>query len=153
MNCDTATELLERLAADEIERSEELAAHLDACPRCAADLAAARLINQWLVSGGMQAPRHFTATVLQQLPSRTSDVKDVLEGWFDSMAALSLLPVIVGIWFLADPSLLRQIIDTITPAVSEISDLLLKPGAVLPIYVAIAVAGVIAVISLGFEEA
>lgn len=109
-------------------------------------------INQWLVSGGAQAPRHLTARVLQQLPSRTPEVNDGLEGWFVAIAALSLLPVIAGIWFLADPAVLRHTIDTIGSAISGVSGVLLDPGTMLTTYVVIVVVGVMAAISLGLIE-
>lgn len=152
MNCDTVAELIEPLAAGEIELSGELRAHLDGCPRCAAGLAAARQINQSLVGARAQAPRHFTATVLQGLPSRTSDVTDGLEAWFDTMAVLALLPVIAGIWWLADPAFLLQIIDTLRSAVSGISGLLVERGTMLTTYVLMAVAGVLAVVGLGLAD-
>ena len=152
MNCDTATELIEPLAAGEIEGSGELGAHLDSCPRCAADLVVAQLVNRWLVSSRALAPRQLTARVLQQLPSRTWDVRDGIEAWLDTMAALSLLVVSVGIWFLAEPAFLGPLIDTTRFAVSGLSGLLLESGIMSPTNVAIAVVGVMALISLGPAE-
>ena len=152
MNCDAATELIEPLAAGEIERSHELGAHLDACPRCAAELAVARLINRSLVAGGAQAPRHLTASVLRRLPPRTPDVRDGLEAWLETAAVLSLLPVIVGIWFLADPAALRHMTDAIGSTVSGISSRLYYSSAILITYLAIAMAGLLTVIGLGLVE-
>jgi hypothetical protein len=159
MDCRGAAESIELLAAGEIERSGELAAHLDTCPRCAADLEASRLVNQWLVEGRKPAPRHFTAAVLQHLASRSprapiaNDVDDAIEGWFDSIATLSLVPVIIGMWFLVDPAVLRQIIETTTAAASTASRLLLEPPPVTLAYLAVAALAVIAVLSVNFEDA
>jgi anti-sigma factor RsiW len=153
MNCDSAAELIEALAAGEIEPSHELSAHLDACPRCATGLNIARLIHQSLASGRAQPPRHFTANVLQRLqrvPERTSDIADGLEAWFDTIAALSLLPVIAGIWFLADPAVLRQVIDTIQSVVSGVYALLPAPRTVPTAYITVAFVAITAAISLGF---
>jgi hypothetical protein len=165
MDCHTAAELIDLLAEGEIERAGDLAAHLDTCPQCAAGLEAARLVNQWLVGGRAHAPRHFTATVLQHLPARSprvplvplmplmNDVDDALESWFDSMATLSLVPVIIGMWLLVDPAILRRIVDTTTVAASTASAALLQLPALMPAYVAIAVLAVIAALSLDFEDA
>jgi hypothetical protein len=152
MNCQTATELIEALAAGEIERSSELGVHLDSCPRCAADLTLARLINQSLLNGKAQPPRHFTANVLRRLSSRPEDVGDGLEAWFDTVAALSLLPVILGIWFLADPAFLRQMLDTTRFAVSGLTGLLVNTGTTMTAYTTVAVIVVMVIISLGVVE-
>jgi anti-sigma factor RsiW len=152
MNCEIAAELIEALAAGEIERSSELGVHLDTCPRCAAELDVARLINQSLLSGKAEPPRHFTANVLRRLPSRTEDVKDGLEAWFDTMAALSLVPIILGIWFLADPAFLRQMLDTIRFAVSGLSGFLVNPGTTMATYLTVAAIVATVIISLGLVE-
>lgn len=152
MNCETATELIEAFAEGEIEHASELAAHVDVCPRCAAQLVIARQVNQWLTSGGASPPRHLTASVLQRLPSRMPDVRDGLEARFNTIAALSLLPVIVGIWFLADPAFLRQVIDTSRAIAYGVSSLLFNPSTTLTTYLAIVVVGVTAILSLGLLE-
>jgi hypothetical protein len=152
MKCDSAAELIEALAAGEIEPSHELNAHLGLCPGCASELNLARLIHQSLTSGRAHPPRHFTANVLQRLerlPAGTSDVADGLEAWFDTIAALSLLPVVAGIWFLADPAVLRQMDETIRSAVAGFSGLLLQPRIVPTTYVTVALVAITAAISLG----
>ncbi len=152
MNCETATELIELLAAGEIEPSNELSAHLNTCPRCAAALGAARLIDQWLKSGPAQPPRHFTANVLRQLPPRTLDAGNGVEMWFDTMAALSLVSIILGIWFLADASMLRQILGTMRFAVSGLSALLVDPRTTMTTYLTVAGIVVTIIISLDLAE-
>lgn len=104
MNCEDAAELIEPLAAGEIERTGELGAHLDACPHCAATLTLARQVNEWLARDTPQEPRHFTASVLQRLPSRTpetargAEATEDIDAWFDTVAIVSLVPILLGIW-------------------------------------------------------
>jgi hypothetical protein len=146
MNCDTASGLIEPLAAADIELTSELRAHLDTCPRCKAELQVARRIHESLLGGRAHAPRHFTATVLQRLPAQqTWSLQDGMETMLDSALALSVAALIVGVWFLADPALLRETNDSIGAAFSRGSRLLLQTGTVLSEYVAVAMAAVIAV--------
>jgi anti-sigma factor RsiW len=152
MNCDSVAELIEALAAGEIDPSRDLAAHMAVCPRCAAELALARRVNEMLTSDVPRAPRHFTASLLQRLPSRTTDASEGPETWFDSIANLSLVPVILGIWFLADATFLQHLIDTTASAVSRATHLLPNPGNMMTSHVAIAVAGVVVVISWVLAE-
>ena len=104
------------------------------------------------MSGAAQSPRHFTATVLQRLPPRTRDVGDGLEAWFDAMAALSLLPIMGGIWALSHPTFPRQMTDTIRLAVSGLSGVLVNHGTTLTTYIAVAVIAVVVINSLGLVE-
>jgi anti-sigma factor RsiW len=154
MNCDHAAELIEAFVAGDLRDSNELSAHVAACPRCAAALSTARQVEQWLASGRAQPSRHFTANVLSQLPPRTSDITDPLEAWLDTATALSLVPVFAGIWLLADPALLRRTIDAIRPAFAFVSSLTQSPSGVVVMYAAVALVAVMAVLRVGlFEEA
>jgi hypothetical protein len=149
MNCETASELIEPLAAEDIELTSELRAHLDTCPRCTAELQVACRIHASLLSGRAHAPRHFTATVLQRLPAQhTWSLQDGMETMLDSALALSVAALIVGIWFLADPALLRETNDAIGAAFSRGSRVLLQTGTVLSEYVAVATAAVIVVMGM-----
>jgi hypothetical protein len=128
MNCDTALGMVEALAAGDIELTTELRAHLDICPGCTAELQIARGIHESLLSGRATAPRHFTGRVLHRLPAPASQSESPvwMDVWFDSAMAMSLVLVITGVWFLADPALLRQALDSIGAAFSGGSRLMLR---------------------------
>jgi hypothetical protein len=136
MNCDAAIELIEPFAAGDLEASDELRAHFEVCRKCASELEVARRVNHWLMNSSVQAPRHFTANVLQGLPPLKADSRDELEPSFETIAVLSLLPVLAGVWLLADPARLQH----------------LASGTMLMAYTAISLAAVLAIFTVHLTE-
>lgn len=68
MTCRDVLELVEAIAAGEVEPDDALRAHIESCPPCASALASARRIEALLETRPAPAPpARFTATVLQRI--------------------------------------------------------------------------------------
>jgi hypothetical protein len=147
MHCKDVAERIEALAAGEIELDAESRAHLDACPQCSSALALARQVNALLTTDVPHVPRHFTASVLQRLPSRTPDIEEGLgeeglrlDAWFDTVTIASVVPIAIGVWLLIDPVLLQGI--GLPPGL----------GNILTGYAGASIAAVIAILAWDFAE-
>ena len=68
MTCRDVLESIEPIVADEVAPDPAIRAHIESCPRCAAELASARRIEALLASrSAPPAPARFTASVLQRI--------------------------------------------------------------------------------------
>lgn len=66
--CSALLDLIEPIAAGEVDVSEEVRAHLETCPRCASAVASARRIEAALASrDAPPAPPGFTASVVARV--------------------------------------------------------------------------------------
>ena len=68
MTCRDVLESIEPIVAGEVAPDPAIRAHIESCPRCAAEIASARRIEALLASrSAPPAPARFTASVLQRI--------------------------------------------------------------------------------------
>ena len=98
MNCTQAIELVEPIAAGELDVNEDVRAHLESCPGCASALAAARRIDAGLAARpAPPAPERFEWIVLQRIRRDRWRAEEHVDRLFNLAMAVSLVLVVGGV--------------------------------------------------------
>jgi len=99
MTCTELDDLIEPLAAGDVEPSAEVRAHLAACPSCTASLALATRINRVLIAQVAPVPRpDFTAALVARMRRERWRSEQMLDLTFNFAVGLVAMIAIVGLW-------------------------------------------------------
>ena len=97
MRCDELEPLIEAIADGTFEPSPEDRAHLSSCPTCAAQLAQAQSIEQWLTARETpQPPATFTASVMARIGEEKWQTERVVDIGFNLAIAAGVLVILAG---------------------------------------------------------
>jgi anti-sigma factor RsiW len=119
MFCDQVVELVEPLAAGDLEPDAALARHLASCPDCAEALAAARRVDQLLRGRAVPAvPPQFTNRTLARIRRDRWRREQFFDAGFNVAAATILLGVVLGVWMIIDLSGLSAISGDVVSLIS-----------------------------------
>ena len=98
LTCDDVLQLVEPIAAGELEVDAIARAHLESCPRCASALASARRIEAALVSReAPAAPARFTNAVLGRIRQERWQSEQNVDRLFNVAILVSLLLMAGGL--------------------------------------------------------
>jgi anti-sigma factor RsiW len=101
MTCDDILDLIEPIAADDLTPSDEMRAHLESCPSCAAALATARRIEATLATRlVVEAPPRFAASVHQRIRRERWVEEQRVDRIFNVAIAAAVLLLVGGVLFL-----------------------------------------------------
>lgn len=99
MTCKEALELVEAIAAGDLEPAAACRAHFESCPRCAAALASARRLEAALARReAPAAPSRFAAIVLQRIHGERWRAEQNVDRLFNLAMAAALVLVAGGIF-------------------------------------------------------
>lgn len=104
MTCANVDDLIEAIAAREIEPEAATRIHLEGCARCAAALAFAREIEAALAQPVPAAPAHFTRAVMGRVRRDRWRREQRLDMVFNVSIAAGLGLVVAGVWMLMNLS-------------------------------------------------
>ena len=97
MRCDELEPLMEAIADGTFEPAPEGRAHLSSCAVCAARLAQAQGIEQWLTSrDAPQPPASFTASVMARIGQEKWKTERVVDIGFNLAIAAGILVILAG---------------------------------------------------------
>jgi hypothetical protein len=97
VRCDELEPLIEAIAEGTFEPSQEDRAHLSSCATCAARLAQAQSIEQWLTSRETPLPpASFTATVMARIGQEKWQTERVVDIGFNLAIAAGVLVILAG---------------------------------------------------------
>jgi anti-sigma factor RsiW len=97
MTCKDAAEFIEPVAADEIQPTPGMRAHLESCPACAAALVAARRLEALLAANRPPpVPDRFVAMVLQRVRRERWRMEQNVDRLFNVAMIAALIIVVVG---------------------------------------------------------
>lgn len=98
MTCKVALELVEPIAAGDVEPDAAGRAHFESCPRCASALASARRVEAALTTReAPAAPARFTSSVLQRIRREQWRAEQHVDRLFNVAMAVALALVVGGI--------------------------------------------------------
>jgi len=98
MTCRDLLESIEAIAAGELLPDEATRAHIESCPRCAAELASARRIEALLQARVADpAPPRFTTAVLQRVRRERWRTEQNVDRLFNVAIAVALVLVAAGV--------------------------------------------------------
>jgi anti-sigma factor RsiW len=142
--CDEVLELVEPIAAHDLEVDDRLAAHLATCAGCAAALEGARRIDRLLRERPVpEPPPQFTSRVLTRIRRERWRREQVFDLGFNVALGVLLLGVSLAVWLFADVIGLRAIGGELTTGARvEIEALAERIAPALPLY-----AGAVALIA------
>ncbi len=99
MTCTELDDLIEPLAAGDVEPTAEVRAHLAECPSCAASLSLATRIDRLLTAQVAPMPRaDFTAALVARLRRERWRSEQMLDLTFNLAIGLVAVIAIVGLW-------------------------------------------------------
>jgi len=105
MTCRDVADFIEPIAAEEIQPTAEVRAHLETCPSCAAALAAARRLEAILASTvPPPVPDRFVASVLQRVRRERWRMEQNVDRLFNAAMIAALVIVAVGVFALMNLS-------------------------------------------------
>jgi anti-sigma factor RsiW len=97
VRCDQFDALIEAIADGTVEPSADEALHLASCPVCAARLAEARRIEQWLSSREVpQPPATFTTAVMARIVEEQWKTERGVDIGFNLALAAGVLVIVMG---------------------------------------------------------
>ena len=95
MTCDDVLEIVEAIAAGDVEVDSALRAHFETCPRCASTLASARRLETLLVARARpKAPDGFTQAVLARIRQEQWQSEERVDRLFNVAIVIALLLVV-----------------------------------------------------------
>jgi anti-sigma factor RsiW len=97
MTCIQTLELVEQIAAADIEVVPDVRAHFESCPTCASALATARRIEAALAARpAFEAPDGFTSSVLQRIRRERWAAEQHVDRLFNLAMAVAIILVVGG---------------------------------------------------------
>jgi anti-sigma factor RsiW len=103
MTCEEVLDLVEPIAAGDVAVTDEVRAHLETCPACAAALATARRIEAALAGRpAPEAPARFTASVMSRIRSDRWQAEQQVDRIFNVAIVAALLLIVGGVLTLAN---------------------------------------------------
>jgi len=95
VTCDAVLEIVEAIAAGDVEVDSALRAHFETCPRCASTLASARRLETLLVARAKpKAPDGFTQAVLARIRQEQWQSEERVDRLFNVAIVVALLLVV-----------------------------------------------------------
>jgi len=108
--CDQVVELLEPIAAGDLEPDEGVTRHLASCVHCAEALAAARRVDELLRTRAVPAPPpQFTTRTLARIRRDRWQREQFFDAGFNVAIAAVILGVVLAGWMIIDRSGLSAI--------------------------------------------
>lgn len=105
MTCREVADLIEAIAADDLDPTPDVRAHLESCPSCAAMLASARRLDAALAAlQPPPVPDRFVAAVLQRVRRERWRTERNVDLLFNVAIIAALLIVVAGVLALFDVS-------------------------------------------------
>ncbi len=105
MTCRDTVHLVEAIADGDLSVSEELRAHFETCPRCAAELAAARSLEMLLQQrGASEPPAAFASAVLARIRDDRWQSEQRVDRIFNVAIAAAVLLIVGGVLALTNVS-------------------------------------------------
>jgi anti-sigma factor RsiW len=105
MTCREVADLIEPIAADELEPTPDIRAHLESCPACARMLASARRLDAVLAAlQPPPVPERFVAAVLQRVRRERWRMERNVDLLFNAAMVAAFLIVAAGVLALFDVS-------------------------------------------------
>jgi anti-sigma factor RsiW len=134
--CEDVQELVEVIAAEELAPTPNVVSHLASCPRCDAEVLAARRLERLLASRVTpQAPAHFAASVLRRARQERWRSEQFFDVGFNVTIAASLALVVGGVWLLLHASGLEALAaGTLGLGADALAELLRRVQPALPAY-------------------
>jgi len=122
MTCKDAAELIEAIAAGDLEPSDEIRTHFETCPSCAGALAMARRLELALVADRPPAtPEKFVPAVLQRVRRERWRMEQNVDRLFNVAIVLAFIIVAVGALALMNLSGVLAAAAGASSALSELS--------------------------------
>ena len=136
MRCRDLTNLIEPIAAGDVVPDDDMAAHLAACPACAADLELARRIDRLLAGGETpSAPTSFGVGVMRRIRRERWRSEQYLDLGFNAAIVMSVALVVGGIWLALNATGLAAVTSgTVAVFATGLHDLLERAAPSFPIY-------------------
>jgi anti-sigma factor RsiW len=98
MNCAQALDLVEPIAAGDLDVDPQVRAHIESCPGCASALATSRRIEAALAARpASAAPERFESAVLQRIRRERWRAEQHVDRLFNVAVAVSVLLVVGGV--------------------------------------------------------
>ena len=95
MTCDDVLQIVEAIAAGDVEVDSVLRAHFETCPRCASTLASARRLETMLAARPKpKAPDGFTQAVLARIRQEQWQSEERVDRVFNVAIVIALLLVV-----------------------------------------------------------
>jgi anti-sigma factor RsiW len=95
VTCDKVLEIVEAIAAGDVEVDGALREHFETCPRCASTLASARRLETLLVARAKpKAPDGFTQAVLARIRQEQWQSEEQVDRLFNVAIVIALLLVV-----------------------------------------------------------
>lgn len=121
MDCRHVRENVEAIAGGDAPVTDDMRAHLESCPACAAALASARRIEALLsVRETPEPPARFTASVLQRIRRERWSAEQQVDRLFNVAIGLGVAVVIGGIGALMNLSGVLTAAGTVWDAVAAV---------------------------------
>src|SRR5438876_429136 len=99
MFCDEILELIEPMAAGELEADERITGHLTSCARCASALEAARRVDRLLRERPIARPElQFTSRTLARIRRDRWRREQLVDAGFNAAVVLATCAVLAAIW-------------------------------------------------------
>jgi hypothetical protein len=135
MQCHDLDDLIEAIAARDIEPDAAARAHLDRCARCSAALALAREIEGALAAPPPAAPAQFANTVMARVRRERWRREQRLDVVFNVSIAAGILLVVGGVWMLLNLSGLTAVTGEASRVLAEASaDVFARAASAAPTY-------------------
>jgi hypothetical protein len=96
MTCKEVADLIEPIAAGDLEPTDEIRSHFETCPSCAGALAIARRLELALADRPPAAPDKFVAIVLQRVRRERWRMEQNVDRLFNVAIVLAFLIVAAG---------------------------------------------------------
>jgi anti-sigma factor RsiW len=120
MFCDQIVELLEPIAAGDLEPDEGVKRHLASCPHCAEALASARRVDHLLRTRGVPAPpAQFTSRTLARIRRDRWRREQFLDAGFNVATVTVIGGIVLAVWMIMDRSGLSAISGDIVDLLSS----------------------------------
>ena len=98
MTCSDAVNIVEAIAAGDLQVNDEIRSHFESCPRCAAALASARRVESLLQARPkVQPPARFTETVLSRIRNEKWQTEERVDRIFNVAIVVAVLLVVGSI--------------------------------------------------------
>lgn len=105
MTCKEALELVEPIAAGDLQPDADARAHFESCPRCASALASARRVEAALVAReAPEAPARFGAVVVQRIHRERWRAEQRVDRLFNLAMVAALVLVVGGLFAMMNVS-------------------------------------------------
>jgi len=105
MTCKDVIELVEAIAAGDLEPTAELRAHVETCPHCASALASARRLEAALAAqDSPPAPERFVPLLLQRVRRERWRAEQQVDRLFNLAMVAALVIVVGGVFALMNVS-------------------------------------------------